>query len=701
MILAIAGYGLAAALFALLALLTATSWRGGSAGGLLALACGITAAWAALLATLVTGDRYPPVAIYSAEVLRDTAWLAFLARVIPGDRWHSAGGYARAAVWIGGGLALLVGVVALASTAIALPTVLAPVGCGAAVGGLVLLEQIYRNARPGQRAGLKFLLLGVGGLLVYDLFLYTHALLLPGIAEDLWAARGFANAIVVPLLAIAARRHPQLAVDLYVSRHVTFYAAALVGVGGYLLAMLLVGYGINYYGGSWGGALRILFFFVAAVALAVILLSRRLRSAARVFIAKHFYASRYDYRDEWLRLTATLEDDAEELGQRAIRALAQIVEARGGTLWLRRARPSRAPRWEKAATLRAGGPEVLEPGDHLLDFMRRKRWSVHATGVHRRDAAYEGLALPDWMAAFGAGALAVPLLQKDELYGIVVLREPRPGLELDYEDIDLLRTAGRQVAGALAQADADRQLTEGRQFEAYNRLTAFLMHDLKNLIAQQSLMVRNAASFRDDPEFIDDAIATIENSVERMQRLLEQLQAGSQHARRKTVGLEPLLAEVVAAHADRTPVPRLEFRAGPVSVVAEPERLGMVIGHVIRNAQDATVADGSVTVHASAVDGFAVITVVDDGAGMDEVFIRERLFKPFDSTKGAKGMGIGAYQARQFAEEAGGTVHVHSRPGAGTRFEIRLPITVTETIADEGDGLPAAAPPARERAASG
>jgi len=701
MILAIAGYGLAAALFALLALLTATSWRGGSAGGLLALACGITAAWAALLATLVTGDSYPPVAIYSAEVLRDTAWLAFLARIIPGDRWHSAGGYARAAVWIGGGLALLVGVVALAGNAIQLHTVLAPVGCGAAVGGLVLLEQIYRNARPGQRAGLKFLLLGVGGLLVYDLFLYTHALLLPGIAEDLWAARGFANAIVVPLLAIAARRHPQLAVDLYVSRHVTFYAAALVGVGGYLLAMLLVGYGINYYGGSWGGALRVLFFFIAAVALAVILLSRRLRSGARVFIAKHFYASRYDYRDEWLRLTATLEDDAEELGQRAIRALAQIVEARGGTLWLRRTRPSRAPRWEQAASWQAGGPETLEPGDRLLDFMRRKRWSVHAAGVHRRDAAYEGLELPGWMTAFGAGALAVPLLQKDELYGIVVLRDPRPSLELDYEDIDLLRTAGRQVAGALAQADADRQLTEGRQFEAYNRLTAFLMHDLKNLIAQQSLMVRNAASFRDDPEFIDDAIATIENSVERMQRLLEQLQAGSQHAQRKTVGLAPLLAEVVAAHADRAPAPRLEFQAGPVSVVAEPERLGMVIGHVIRNAQDATPADGSVTVHATAGDGFAVITVVDNGAGMDETFIRERLFKPFDSTRGAKGMGIGAYQARQFAEEAGGSVHVHSRPGAGTRFEIRLPLTVTETVADDGDGLPAAVPPAREHAASG
>jgi putative PEP-CTERM system histidine kinase len=213
-----------------------------------------------------------------------------------------------------------------------------------------------------------------------------------------------------------------------------------------------------------------------------------------------------------------------------VRALAQIVEAAGGVLWLRRERAGGEPRWEKLAGWHADGPDVLAPGDPLLDFMRRNRWSVHASGVASQRDSYEGLVLPEWMTAFGERALTVPLLKKDELYGVVVLRDPRPSLDLDYEDIDLLRTAGRQAAGALAQADADRKLTESRQFEAYNRLTAFLMHDLKNLIAQQSLVVRNAARFRHDLEFIDDAIETVDNSVQRMQRLLEQLQSGSKHA---------------------------------------------------------------------------------------------------------------------------------------------------------------------------
>jgi putative PEP-CTERM system histidine kinase len=674
---ALVGYGLAAALFAVLAVLSITSWRGGGAGRFFAAACGATAVWAALLATWAAGFGYTPLAIYLAEVLRNVAWLALLARMIPSEGWRSTGGLARLGVWVGAALAIVAGIAYSGGDHV--EVALIPLGLGAAVFGLVLLEQVYRNTRAERRWAIKFLLLGVGGLLAYDLFLYSHALLLRGIAADLWAARGFANAMAVPLLVIAARRNPDLSVDLFVSRHVTFYTAALIGVGGYLVAMSLFGYGIKFYGGSWGGTLRVLFFFGAAVLLAIILLSGSARSRVRVFIAKHFYANRYDYRDEWLRLTATLEDEQDDLGRRTVRALAQIVEAAGGVLWLRRDRAGGEPRWEKLAGWHADGPEVLASGDPLLEFMRRKCWSVQASGVASQRDNYEGLVLPGWMTAFGERALAVPLLKKDELYGVVVLRNPRPGLDLDYEDIDLLRTAGRQAAGALAQADADRQLTESRQFEAYNRLTAFLMHDLKNLIAQQSLVVRNAASFRHDPEFIDDAIETVENSVQRMQRLLEQLQSGSKAARRQTVELESLLAGVVASHGDRSPLPTLEFTAGPASVAAEPERLGMVIGHLIRNAQDATPADGKVAVRVTAEDGYAVIAVADDGAGMDEAFVRERLFKPFDSTKGAKGMGIGAYQARQFAEEAGGTVHVTSQPGAGTCFEIRLPLAVATT----------------------
>lgn len=700
MIVGAVAYGLAAGAFALLALLCATSWRGGTPGKYLALACAVTAAWAAILASWASGRPAPAMVLYIAEALRHLAWLGFLAYLLPGTGFGSAGGRARWAVLAAALAIAAAGILAGAGT----PTPLIPAGLGAAVLGLVLLEQIYRNSRPERRWAVKFLLVGVGGLFAYDLFLYSHALLFRGLDANLWIARGFANAMAVPLLAIAVRRNPELSVDLFVSRHVTFYTAALVGVGGYLLAMAAAGYGIRLWGGSWGAMLQAAFFFGAAVLLAAILLSDKLRSRARVFIAKHFYANRYDYREEWLRLTATLSDDEQPLPQRSLRALAEIVEAAGGGLWERRSSNDGEPRWERTAAWNAGGPALLAPHDPLVRFLESSRWTVHARGVARDPGAYAGLWLPGWLEDFGPDAVAVPLVNHDQLYGVAVLGDPRPGIDLDYEDIDLLRIAGRQVAAVLAQAEADRLLTEGRQFEAFNRLTAFLMHDLKNLIAQQSMVVRNAAKHRHDPAFVDDAVETIDNSVKRMQRLLEQLKEGNRRELRERVELGALLARVVTDHAERAPAPVLGPHTGALHVQADPERLAMVIGHVVRNAQDATPADGAVAVSLRRDGDEAVIEVADTGAGMDEAFIRERLFRPFDSTKGSKGMGIGAHQARQFAEQAGGMVQVESRPGEGTRFQFRLPLAPAfpaQRLPDADDAAAAARATSRETLASG
>jgi putative PEP-CTERM system histidine kinase len=183
------------------------------------------------------------------------------------------------------------------------------------------------------------------------------------------------------------------------------------------------------------------------------------------------------------------------------------------------------------------------------------------------------------------------------------------------------------------------------------------MHDLKNLIAQQTLVVQNAARHRDNPRFIDDAISTIENSVRRMSRLLEQLRRG----------------ETMSA-ADREPAPVLGTADTSLEVLVSPERLGVVLEHVIRNAQDATPPEGRVEVEVRRAEQRAIIAVADTGRGMDSAFIRERLFRPFHTTKGSAGMGIGAFQTREFARMSGGEVHVESEPGKGTCFLIALPL---------------------------
>jgi putative PEP-CTERM system histidine kinase len=222
------------------------------------------------------------------------------------------------------------------------------------------------------------------------------------------------------------------------------------------------------------------------------------------------------------------------------------------------------------------------------------------------------------------------------------------------------------------QAETDKRLTESRQFGAYNRLTAFLMHDLKNVIAQQSLVVKNAEHFRHNPKFVDDAIDTIAHSVSRMKRLMEQLSSGSKVPQKRPTDLREALTRAVERCNTLQPQPRLELGEGTMLIEADSERLITVFEHLIRNAQEATDADGSVAVEAGVKDGLITVSIADTGEGMSPEFIHERLFRPFDSTKGSESMGIGAYQARDYVRTLSGQMEVSSEIGVGTTFFVRL-----------------------------
>jgi putative PEP-CTERM system histidine kinase len=206
-----------------------------------------------------------------------------------------------------------------------------------------------------------------------------------------------------------------------------------------------------------------------------------------------------------------------------------------------------------------------------------------------------------------------------------------------------------------------------------------MMHDLKNAAAQLSLVVRNADRHRNNPEFIDDSIRTIAGSAERITRLIEQLRSGADRGTPRSLPLRPLVEAAVHRCSLHSPSPELGELADGLLVRADPERLGTIVDHIIRNAQESTDRSGRVSVSLHVQSGRAVIVVSDDGVGMDADFVRSRLFRPFDSTKGTKGMGIGAYQVREYVRELGGEVEVNSAVGRGTWFAILLPL---ETMAE-------------------
>lgn len=672
----IISYAAAALTFLLLTVLLVTSWRGQRPGAHLIAASAATAGWAALLVAEAYLGAVPFFFLYLAEVARNCAWLLALTAIA---------GVAASPLLVAGTravcvLLLAIPLLASASTPFGAdpfdPALLLwRAGLLAALMALVLLEQIYRNSSQSARGALKYFAIGVGALFAYDLFLYSQAELLRGISADAWNARGILAACAVPAIAIAARRNPQWSLDIFVSRQVVFYTTTFLAAGIYLVLMAIGGFYVREVGGSWGRVGQIAFFAGAVVVLATLLTSSSLRRHAQVSISKHFYRNKYDYRIEWLRFIATLSSTEEDVRRTAVRAMAQIFASPGGVLFLleetgRDFVPYAA--WPMPVD---AVPKLARLGcdEDLPRFLRETRWIIDTNEYRRTPDVYGNIRLPEWLSANENLRIVSPLLQLNRLVGFVALYDPPPPFELTYEDRDLLKTVGGHVATHIAQHDADRRLAESRQFEAYNRLTAFMMHDLKNSLAQLKLIVANSERHKHKPEFIDDAVGTVANAVERMTRLIEQLRGSPQPERLVRVDLAEAAREAVSRCSGRQPPPTFESH-GPLIVQASPERLTVVIEHIIRNAQDATGETGSVRVAVCQSSSEALLTVHDTGSGMDAAFLRDRLFRPFDSTKGAKGMGIGAYQVREYVLLLGGRVDVQSSPGQGTRFTITLPV---------------------------
>lgn len=676
-------YSAATAAYFFLFLLLLSGWRGRAPGALLALACLVSALWSAAVVYQMAGGYAARAAADVLEILRNAAWFAFLLTLLGVSRRDSAlpsRGVRLAAAGIAAFFAFLVAVT-LYSPAAGPFSAWAPdyltgiVGREAmAVTGMVLVEQLYRNAQMEQRWGIKFLCLGLGGMFAYDFYLYSDAMLFKRVDSDIWNARGLVNAVIVPLVAVSAARNPKWSLDISVSRRILFHSSALFGAGIYLVVMAAAGYYIRYFGGKWGGVLQAGFLFGALILLLGMLFSGTLRARLKVFLSKHFFSYKYDYREEWLRFTRTLSEGEPgvRLQERSIQAIAELVESPGGALWLGQESGvlERAAHWNMPA---AGGAE--KQGSRFSRFLEDRQWVVDLEEYRAQPEIYAGLEMPEWLLAIPRAWLVVPLILHEQLLGFVVLARSRGQISLNWEVSDLLKTAGRQAASYLAQLEAARALLVARQFESFNRMSAFVVHDLKNLVSQLSLLLSNAEKHRHNPEFQQDMISTVELSVEKMKRLLTQLRGGQTLDKPSPLALDELLAAAVAARRDARPAPALEIVDAGLAVLAHRERLERVVGHLIQNAIEATPPGGRVVARLAKRENFAILEVADSGRGMSEQFIRDGLFKPFESTK-ATGMGIGTYESREYVRELGGSIDVESRESRGTTFRVMLPLWI-------------------------
>ncbi|MFB9243734.1 PEP-CTERM system histidine kinase PrsK [Massilia antarctica] len=670
-------YSIAALAFAMLAAVLGTRWRGRQHASVLTSACALTVLWSGILAAQAWGTLPQNWAGELLEVARNGAWTVVLLSLLghfEGTSWRQL----RSTPALPAVAALYLLVLADKVLSEFFPAVLGQQSgilgvmarIGMAVLGMLLVEQLYRNKPVQERWAIKFVCLGIGGIFVYDFYLYSNALLMRQVNPEIWSARGVVNALTAPLIAVSVARSASWSTHIAVSRRLLFHSAALFGSAAYLLAMGAAGYYLRYFGGQWGSLMQMAFLFGALVLLAGILFSGTFRSWLKVFISKHFYSYNYDYREEWLRFTRTLSEAGPNLGERTLQAVGELVESSGGMLWIRR----EAGQCEPVASWHLPDSAPSEPDDSAFcRFLESRQWVVDLQEFSKDPDKYEGLVLPEWLSKFPRGRLVVPLMLQGRLFGFMLLLQPRSAITLNWEVIDLLKIAGSQAASYLAQHEAASALMLARQFESFNRMSTFVVHDLKNLVSQLGLLIPNAEKHKDNPEFQRDMLETVTLSVQKMRLMLQKLSRSASQERPAPLSIEKLLVQAVANKAAFEPRPLLTVSEARLRVVADWERLERVVGHLIQNAIEATPKEGQVAITLSRADDSVIIEIRDSGEGMSEEFIRERLYKPFESTKSA-GMGIGAFESREYIHELGGSLAVSSTPPRGTTFRITLPL---------------------------
>jgi putative PEP-CTERM system histidine kinase len=668
--------------FGFLTILLLFSWRSSTQGRLLTLVVICTTVWAVLAMLFARDDSNQLGGYQLFEVLRYVAWYVFLLKLFEPAAQRIVGHafLRRFALFLFTGAALVTGLMELAvlhwldhMQAYQLMTPKLMGHLLLAILGVALIEQLYRNISTKGRQAMKYLLIGAGAIFAFDFYMYANALLFLGIDRELWEARGLITLLAVPLLTLSAARNKDWSPNIFVSRDIVLYSTTIIASGLYLLIMAAAGYYLQEYGGSWGRVAKVVFLSLAAVFLATVLFSGQLRRQLRVFLGKHFYRNKYDYRREWLSLTAALNMAGRDSGsyEAAIEVLAQPVDARAGLLWLKDERGD----YRNVAAWGAMRVEPHEPsGSEFARYLETRSYIINLLEVESRPGEYEELVLPQWLSGVDHAWLILPLPGPDSLLGFVVLARPLLVREVNWEDRDLLKTAAQQVASHLAVVLTADALAQAKQFEVFNRLSSYMVHDLKNVAAGLEMVAKNAARHRDNPAFLDDAFDSVSASASDIRRLLGQLRNKHMQAGKSVlIDLKPLLEDVARSKALTEPAPRLQDVADGCLVTAEKERLGSVLTHLVDNAQQATAVDGSVMLRLFRQDGTCVIEIEDDGEGMDDEFIEQRLFKPFDTTKGNAGMGIGMYESREFIRQLGGEIQVSSEPGKGTLISLCFP----------------------------
>jgi putative PEP-CTERM system histidine kinase len=407
----------------------------------------------------------------------------------------------------------------------------------------------------------------------------------------------------------------------------------------------------------------------------MLLLSDRVQERIRRLVTRHFKRPLYDYRKAWMELNESTNSliDVEDLCGSVAKIISRTFGILSVNIWLcddARERLSLAgstgfTQAQSSGLERKGGSitqllSLLERDPAPLDLLENEvDW---ANEIMR--------AVPD----FRIRAI-LPLQVGGQLVGILTLNDDRVGREpLSSEDYDLLNAYTTHLAARVLQLKLSENIRKSQEVLAFQNVSAFFVHDLKNLASRLSLTMQNLPTYFDNPEFRSDALKLIGESAAKIDVTISRLSSLKQSE------IHPVLTDLNALlesslndfeFSTRYVITRDLAQMPPVSVDAE--QIQKVFTNLVMNAHDAMKGAGNIRVSASAFDNHVQVTVSDNGCGMSKVFIDTMLFRPFTSTKN-RGMGIGLFHSKMIVEAHKGRIEVESEEGKGTTFRVILPI---------------------------
>jgi putative PEP-CTERM system histidine kinase len=536
---------------------------------------------------------------------------------------------------------------------------------------LVMLERTLVALPVHERWSSKFEIIGFGLIPASSLVFYSQSLLYRSLDMSLLPTRSLALLAAVGLV-IFSRLKRGGGNPISVSRGVAFQSVVVLALSLYLIGIGLLGEGMRYLGVSFQKNFFIVIAMLGGLAVLLVFLSDNLRRKINVVLQKNFFRNKFDYRRQWLEFTRQISGAAsyDQLQMIILTFFCETFGFGGATLYLQ---DDATGDYVKATRFLTGADRAVFKKDNVLvRYLEKRDWILN-TADREEDVLADN---EDFFTDYDV-SLIVPLRFAEKLEGFVTLgRLINTGESFTYEDFDLLRVLARQTTSAIITRRLSEEVAASRELVAMGKVSAFVMHDLKNQVSSLSLMAENAADYIDDPDFQEDMLETLTGTIGKMKNLIARLK----NLREKP---ELNLREVDLGEFSRQAVRNFGreikiVEEDPVTALVDSEELNTVFMNLLVNAFEAGSDALKVVVAVGCeVDGRPYIKVSDQGCGMSVEFIDNHLFRPFSTTK-KQGFGIGLYQCKQIVEAHGGRIEVESELGAGTIFIVYLQSYIKE-----------------------